>query len=312
MVGTVGVYPNFVIDGCSFFLSGCFVSMLFWLKVGGKQPAENTKVEDEKLEEEKELEDMEDIENKQQEKSEQQVESEDVIEEQDIPKERKPSAFQMIKEVLIYLKDNPDNALMCVPKSCSSFMWAFLDVAMIRMAEKDFVIGTGAQSLGILYSVYGVGAFIWPIFLGKLVDTQSPLKLRLLFIIGLTMQSIGALSAGWSPNFFVFFAFGAFLRVGGESTVWVYVTTILQKMTPDYVRGRVFSIENAIRTFMEATGSISVGLLFDYAKWDGRMVQLVVGGVGVVITLLWFFAYFLLWRRRFLKQSAQEPNAQNK
>lgn len=137
----------------------------------------------------------------------------------------------------------------------------------------------GAQGVGYLDSVLGVGAII-----GGLVAIGRASKQRVatdfgwavvFWAIPLVLAAVG--NAMWA-------AMAAVMIIGfANPIVDVNASTILQRLTPDAVLGRVFGALDSVLIAAMALGSIIYPLLF---TWVGLQWSLAVLGVAVTLLVL--------------------------
>jgi DHA3 family macrolide efflux protein-like MFS transporter len=67
--------------------------------------------------------------------------------------------------------------------------------------------------------------------------------------------------------------------------LWVLSSTILQILTPDRLRGRIFAIDFGTNTLTNALSTFLVGLALE--QWDARPVAVAMAVVFVVYAFLW-------------------------
>lgn len=142
------------------------------------------------------------------------------------------------------------------------FLGGAFQVIQVVIAEKIFVIGEGGgTSLGLIYAISGIGTGLGPIFARYYSgDRDSPLRKFMAgaYAIGITGTVIIAPLAT-----FPLVMLGSLLRSFGGGINWVFSTQLLLQLTPDRVRGRVFSTEFAIFTLANALGAAFGGWALD-------------------------------------------------
>jgi MFS family permease len=79
-----------------------------------------------------------------------------------------------------------------------------------------------------------------------------------------------------------------FAHAGG-SMVWVFSTTLLQMITEDSFRGRVFAAEYGFLTFAIAVAALLVGLALDHGVHPQR-VAMYTGLAALIPLALWSLA----------------------
>lgn len=204
-------------------------------------------------------------------------------------------------EGLRFLRRTPAAASLLVVKFGNSI--GNIDTLMTIYATQLFVLGSGGElSLGIMYSVYGIGSIAGPLLLNR-VNDGSVRIMRRLMTIGFAASVIGwAVLAGASSLLIVCAAL--LLRAMGGSVNWTYSTVSIQKSVPDAFLGRVFSLDMAGFYLVTTLSTIIHGSLVD--ALGAERVPLIALGTGVVS-----MAPLLLWVLivRWLERRAEAPLA---
>ena len=135
----------------------------------------------------------------------------------------------------------------------------------------------GADSLGVLYALSGVGAILCALTVGQL---GIP-RLRITVMYGTWALGVGLLAgyglmtAPWQ-GFFVAFATAGLFEIG--SIIW---TTLLQELVPRTLLGRVSSLDWLVSTGLVP---VSFALTGPVAGWLGPQATIVAGGLlGAVL-----------------------------
>jgi DHA3 family tetracycline resistance protein-like MFS transporter len=135
----------------------------------------------------------------------------------------------------------------------------------------------GADSLGVLYALSGVGAILCALAVGQL---GIP-RLRITVMYGTWALGVGLLAgyglmtALWQ-GFFVAFATAGLFEIG--SIIW---TTLLQELVPRTLLGRVSSLDWLVSTGLVP---VSFALTGPVAGWLGPQATIVAGGLlGAVL-----------------------------
>jgi MFS family permease len=109
--------------------------------------------------------------------------------------------------------------------------------------------------------------------------------------IGFLLMTTGVTLLGLAPS--LGWALGATLFRGvGTGALWVFSSSILMGLVDNRFRGRVFAFEFASLTFTQSVATLFAGLAVDRLGLEVQQVLLVLGGVGLMMSLLW-----LLFRR---------------
>lgn len=180
-----------------------------------------------------------------------------------------------------------------------------VDTLMTIFATQIFVLGaTGELSLGIMYSVFGVGAFIGPIMTNRIND-GSVSRMRRLVIIGFVAIVLGWLILGVSFVFAVA-CLAIFVRALGGSINWTYSTIIIQKTAPDAKLGRMFAVDFAGFQIATVVSTLIHGALIDAVGPDHvRTIALWTAVVSIVPLLFW------LWVLPRVEQHETQQEAHN-
>ena len=166
-------------------------------------------------------------------------------------------------------------------------------VILPMLGERVFVIkDSGALSMSLLMGARGVGALIGSLMSGYL-GRNDPSRMRRIIFWGFLLVSVSYLALGAAPTLAL-----ACLAVvaghAGTSLNWVYSTTMLQQMTDDRFRGRVFSADFAGLFLMMAAVSFLASTLVDWG-FSIRAVAAATGLLGLLPATLWALAQRRLW-----------------
>lgn len=159
-------------------------------------------------------------------------------------------------EGLRYARRNPSTAAILLIKFGGNF--GNMDAILIVYATALFVLGEdGSGTLGIFWSVFGVGAIIGPLILNYFND-GSVRVMRRLILAGYALITIGWLAIGAAPTLLIA-AFAICVKAMGGSVYWTYSSAILQKTVPDQFLGRIFSLDMAGFQLATVTSVILTG-----------------------------------------------------
>ena len=148
-------------------------------------------------------------------------------------------------------------------------------IALLPAFAAD-ILHVGSEGLGALRAAPAVGAVIM-----ALIMAIKPMKVisikRLLWVVvgfGISMIGFGFSTSLWLSM--------AFLALSGmfDSVSMVIRQTLMQKMTPDHMRGRVSSVNSMFVISSNEIGAFESGVL---AKFFGLVPSVVIGGVGTLI-----------------------------
>jgi hypothetical protein len=168
-------------------------------------------------------------------------------------------------------------------------------IVLPLLGEREFpvklpgVAASDAGTLGMsfLLSARGVGAFLGAIA-GSTFAGIVLARLRINIGAGFLLGAIGYFSLSQAPNFIVA-AMSVIIAHAGGSMAWTASTTILQKITEDKYRGRVFSSEYAMSMTVLSTVTYACGVAID-AGWPVRTVCAITSAILVLPTVAWFIA----------------------
>ncbi len=137
----------------------------------------------------------------------------------------------------------------------------------------------GMLGMSLLLSARGVGAIIGPVLAGYWAGTRSA-RLRIGIVLGFILTGLSYVALG-SARGLALACLVVIVAHAGGSTVWVFSTTMLQQLTDDKFRGRVFSAEFACMVLTMSASSYGAGLLVD-AGTPVRTVAVLAGAVMIV------------------------------
>ena len=188
---------------------------------------------------------------------------------------------------LRYLGAHPAIMLVALHKAAISLMSnGAYQVIQVRMAEQVFVIGEGGGiSLGLLYAAAGIGTGLGPVLARRLTgDRKRPMALAIALGYGITAAGLLLSAPLWSLGMVLF---GNALRSFGGGINWVFSTQLLFQLTPDRVRGRVFSTEFALFTLASAIGAAGGGWALDDSGLTLGGLMGLLGALSFLPGLLW-------------------------
>jgi MFS family permease len=156
-----------------------------------------------------------------------------------------------------------------------TIMWLAVDIAWVADAPLAEELGVGAVGFGLISSVFGIGAILGGLSGRWLSRSREPQAL----LSGTVGVTVGFALVGLAPLFAVVLlgeAVAAFVDNLGA----VAGTNLLQRRTPDAIRGRVFGAIGAAGLIMNVPAFLLGGLLVEAI--GGRGVYLIGGGIAVV------------------------------
>lgn len=140
------------------------------------------------------------------------------------------------------------------------------------------VLDVGPQGLGLLYAAPSVGA----VTAGFLMANMGTLKRQgMILLVSVAVFAFATLGFGLSKNFTLSLVFLAFVGAG-DSVSSIIRNVIRQLETPDYIRGRMTSINMIFFMGGPQLGEFEAGLL---AAALGGPASVVIGGIGTLIVV---------------------------
>jgi MFS family permease len=189
-------------------------------------------------------------------------------------------------------------ATMCVKAGIGLLgaHWVILPI----FGERVFPVGApashgatgGTLAMSLLFGARGVGALAGSLACGFLTQ-DCERRMRAGIFGGFLMVSISYMALSGAPSLLL-----ACLAVvaghAGSSMAWVYSTTMLQNMTGDRFRGRVFAADFAGLFLMMSAVSYAAAGLVDWGA-SIRAIAFYTGLLGLVPAIFWLAAQ-RLWR----------------
>lgn len=207
-----------------------------------------------------------------------------------------------------YLWGAPFILGIALAKGLGSLVWGGINVLEITFADQVFPLenlslghniridNSGSATLGLIYIVSGLGTGLGPIFMRRWLGDRR----RRIFagiLIGFVLLFSGILLLAYTSSL-SFFLWGTLVRTVGSGTVWVFSAALLQILTPDQFRGRVFAFEFAVLTLTQSISTFFAGFAQDSWGMDVRQVTAVLGWLGLGAMFAWLLFY--RWARPFV------------
>ncbi|HLJ51320.1 MAG TPA: MFS transporter [Bryobacteraceae bacterium] len=137
----------------------------------------------------------------------------------------------------------------------------------------------GMLGMSVLMASRGLGAIAGPLLAGKWAG-NSLLRMRWGILFGFLAAGLGYVALSGAGNIWLACAALIVAHAGG-SVMWVFSTTLLQLMTEDRLRGRVFSAEFGFSVLTMSASSSVAGFLID----QGLRPRTVAGFNGLIMLL---------------------------
>jgi predicted MFS family arabinose efflux permease len=142
----------------------------------------------------------------------------------------------------------------------------------------------GTLGMSALFASRGLGATFGALFSGTVAGTNRT-RLKRTILASFLMGSIGYLVLGTAGSL-VFAALAVVFAHSGSSAAWTASTTLLQEMTEDRFRGRVFSVEFAFAMLGLSISSFAAGQFADRGV-DVRTLAVATGVVMLIPAAAW-------------------------
>jgi predicted MFS family arabinose efflux permease len=143
-----------------------------------------------------------------------------------------------------------------------------------------------AFAVGMLFAARGVGALLGPI-LGRRVIARDERYLWSVLGTWMVVFALGYMALPLSHWLWLGMLIVGVAHLGGGGN-WILSTYGLQRIVPDHVRGRVFSVDYMISTVIVATSQATAGALAD--RVDPRWISFGLGSLVLLYAVGWIVA----------------------
>lgn len=154
------------------------------------------------------------------------------------------------------------------------------------------VFHAGASGFGVLQLGRGLGILIGPLVAARLAGERIGRAQRLI-MVGFFSIGLSYIAFGLAPSLLLG-VITVFLAHTGWGSNWLLSATLLQRLTPDQIRGRIFSMDLGLVTLTLALSTFVTGLAVD--RTNPHLVAMSLGAVFVTYGLLWSGAVLLSQR----------------
>ncbi|MEX2404378.1 MAG: MFS transporter [Balneolales bacterium] len=184
-------------------------------------------------------------------------------------------------------------------KGTISFILGGLVYMLILISEEVLVMGT--VGLGLLYASRGLGTAIGPVLVRRFIKDDR----QWITTMGVAMITTGTcyLIVGQTDNLWVMVIFVALAHCGSGAN-WVMSTVLLQKRSPDELRGRVFSSEWLFFTITQSISVLASSLLLDYNLLTLRELMFIFSFLLILTGAAWLLT--ISRKERFWQKEKQE------
>lgn len=196
-----------------------------------------------------------------------------------------PPFVESVRETFRYAKAHPRVLALLTCKG--GYGTGAGVIAMLSVFGRE-VFRAGAWGIGLLFAARGIGALLGP-FLVRGVVHRAESQYRAIVVCILAF-GVGYAALAFSPSLHVGLASIFFAHLGGGAA-WQISTYGLQRETPDFIRGRVFSVDYGFVTLTMALSSLASGVTSD-------RFGPVIGTVAVASMAILFGIVWGVWTRR--------------
>lgn len=192
--------------------------------------------------------------------------------------EREPVNLKSIFAGISFIRTNP---IILGAISLDLFAVLFGGATALLPVYASKILRTGPFGLGLLRSAPAIGALIMAALLARrpLKNNVGHIMFSAVIVFGLSTILFGI-----SKN--IVLSFMMFIILGSADVISVVIrSTLVQTATPDYMRGRVSSVNSLFVGTSNQLGEFESGIA---AAYFGVVPAVVLGGIGTItIVILW-------------------------
>lgn len=148
--------------------------------------------------------------------------------------------------------------------------------------------------VGLLQAARGLGILVGPFLVARLVNGQIG-RAQKFITVGFLLTGFSYLLFGLAPTMVLAMVFVFCAHMGWGSN-WTLSAVLLQRLVPDEIRGRVFSMDLGILTLTLAFSTFVTGIAVD--RFEPRYVAFALGATFIIYGLIWTLAVFTSQRRK--------------
>jgi MFS family permease len=142
------------------------------------------------------------------------------------------------------------------------------------------VLHVGAVAYGWLSAAQAIGAMTTALIISQLRDIR---RQGAVFLLAVVVFGIATIIFGFARTFEL--AMISLVVVGAADTVSTIIrNTIRQLVTPDYIRGRMTSVNQIFFRGGPQLGEVEAGLM---AQFFGAPIAIISGGIGCILAVTW-------------------------
>lgn len=198
--------------------------------------------------------------------------------------------FSDFAEGFTFARERPQVFLLLFVKSGAALAGG---VILLLTVFSEEVFSAGAVGIGLLQVARGIGILIGPLLAARLAMERIDRSQRLI-VYCFMLTGLSYIAFGFAPSIAIAMGF-VFLAHMGWGSNWMLSGALLQRLTPDYIRGRIFSMDLGLVTLTLAISTFVTGLAVDY--FDPHVVAMGLGLTFISFGALWALAVKLSQRR---------------
>lgn len=199
-----------------------------------------------------------------------------------------PPLLESIRETFRYARAH--SRVLALLSSKGGFGMGGGVAALLGVFGREVFRG-GASGIGVLYAARGVGALLGP-FLVRGLSRSDNEQYRKIAYCG-AIFGAGYIGLSLSPTLGVAALCVCFAHLGGGAQ-WLTSTYGLQREVPDWIRGRVFSVDYAFVTLTMSISSLVAGVAAD--RFGTAQATAAIASLSIAWSLVWGFSTWRLWR----------------
>ena len=199
-----------------------------------------------------------------------------------------PPLTDSVRQTIAYAREHP--RVLALLTSKGGYGMGAGVVAMLSVFGKE-VFKAGAFGIGLLFAARGLGALLGP-FMIRAVTKREELQYRLISV-AVFVFGAGYIGLGISRSLIIG-AIAIFIAHLGGGAQWLTSTYGLQRETPDWIRGRVFSADYGFVTLTMSVSSLLAGVLSD--RFGPTFATVSTASVCVAWAIVWGSWTWRLWR----------------
>lgn len=199
-----------------------------------------------------------------------------------------PRLVESMRQTLGYARGHP--RVLALLTSKGGYGLGAGVVSMLAVFGRE-VFAAGAFGIGLLFAARGLGALLGP-FLIRGASKREETQYRLISVSVLVF-GMGYVGLGLSRSLAIGAASIFIAHLGGGAQ-WMTSTYGLQRETPDWIRGRVFSADYGFVTLTMSLSSLAAGILSD--RFGPTQGTIAIASVCVAWALFWSAWTWKLWR----------------